>query len=275
MTYFEVVSLLEERTGDLEAVLTLEAQKREDALSAAAPTGPTFFMREGSAAIIPVRGVLLDEWSPYGPRWGATGYNYVRNAVEQAAGDSNVRAIIMDYDSPGGLVAGVEETSNVIERNGKRYSGKPIFSVMRSTCASACYNLASNGDTLIASPSTRVGSIGAKLTHISLQGMLERGGVKVTEIASHAGKADTGPYKDLSDTAKARLEAEVKDAAEIFVQRVARRRRMSVKEVHALNAEVFPAQSAAGRKTALAAGLIDHVASADDVVREILSQSRL
>lgn len=275
MSYFEMVSMLEERLGDLETVLAIEAKQREEALTEAREDGHSFFVREGRAAVVPVRGVLMDEWSAYGPRWGATGYNYIRAAVGQAAADSNVRAIVMDYDSPGGLVSGMEETAAVIERSGRRHSGKPVFSVIRSIGASACYALACNGDTIFASPSAQVGSIGARLTHISVQKMLERIGAKVTDIVSHPGKADASPYRDLSDATKGRLQASVDDVGEAFVQMAARRRRMTPQAVHALNAEMFPAQSARGRKTALAAGLIDHVAAADDVIREILSQSRI
>ncbi|PHQ62777.1 MAG: hypothetical protein COC10_09675 [Sphingobium sp.] len=262
---FAIVSLAEERHGALAAVAALSASQREEALASQSKAGR--FPSVGANAVIPIRGVLLDEWSSAGPMWGATGYNYVRAAVRDAATSSD-DCIVLDIDSPGGLVSGLDETVRAIE---EASAAKPVLAVIRSFGCSAAYALACGADRIVASDSSTVGSIGARLTHVSLAGALDRAGVRVTEISSHPGKSLGTPYADLSEKARDELQASVNDSAAGFVALVARRRKLSVSAVNALDASSFPARSATGRPTALSVGLVDALQSADDVIRDIVN----
>lgn len=180
----------------------------------------------------------------------------------------------MDVDSPGGMVSGLHETCGVIEAKGAENTGKPIFTVARSLCCSAAYALAAASDHIMAGPSSAVGSIGVRLAHVSMQGALESAGIKVTEISSHPGKTLGSPYSDLSTAARAQLQADVDDCAAAFVRLVARRRNLSPASINALDAASLPVTSATGRKTALAAGLIDGVIAADEALAVIGNLSR-
>lgn len=274
MNRYDIVAIDEQFSGDLLAVLKLDADMREKALSVIPAAGAARYIQAANAAIVPIRGVLLDEWSARGPVWGATGYNYIRAAVEEAAADPNVSATVLDISSPGGLVSGMLETFASIEGVGKKKSGKPVCAVIRSVGASAAYALACAADSIIASDSAIVGSIGARISHISLQRAFENAGIKVTDITSHALKADVSPFTDLSPAARERLQSSVDDAAATFVALVARRRNMTVSAVNALEAATFPARSSSGRKTALDLKLVDAVAPADQAIAEILRLSR-
>ena len=271
---FRTVALAEGHAAVLATVLSISPKQREQAISAGSLVSAASLPATGKAAIIPIRGVLLDEWSGNGPKWGATGYNYIRSAVALARADSSVKAVVLDIDSPGGLVSGLAETCSVIERAGAEQTGKPIVAVIRSMGCSAAYALAASTDHLMASPSSEVGSIGARLVHVSMQGALEAAGVKVTEITSHAGKGLGSPYSDLSSAARAQLQASVDDSGSAFAQRVARRRNLPLAAVNALNAASLPVTSATGRQTAFAAGLIDGVVAADEALRIIGTLSR-
>jgi signal peptide peptidase SppA len=271
---FEVIALAEERLGQLEPILAFTAHQREQALAAAPANNSPAFIRAANVAVVPVRGILLDEWSPAGPKWGATGYNFIRNAVADARADSAIKVTVLDIDSPGGLVSGMAETAAVIERSTIMRTGKPVIAVIRSYGASAAYALACCADHVVASDSSIVGSIGARLVHVSIEKALDEAGIRVTEIASHPGKADGSPFRDLSPTARVRLQASVDDSAAAFAQLVARNRKLTIAAVNDLDAQVFPARSASGQRTALGVGLVDAVLAADDALVEIGRMSR-
>lgn len=274
MSGFHIVALAEEQSADLDIVMSLDDGAREQALAATPANGQARYLQAAGAAVVPVRGVLLDEWSAAGPYRGATGYNYIRLAVEEAAFNPNVSITVLDINSPGGLVSGMQETASVIEAAGKSGTGKPIVALIRSLGASAAYALSAATDMIIASDSAHVGSIGARMQHISIQRLAENVGLKVTDITSHPKKADVSFFSDLSPSARARLQEGVDDAAAAFVDLVARRRGISADAVNALEAAVFPVRSTTGRKTALDHKLIDAVASADTALAEIVRLSR-
>ena len=270
---FYVAAIADERIGALDAIASLGPRQREEAMLARPVSGNASFDRVKGAAIIPVRGVLLDEWSPAGPKWGATGYNYIRSAVAEASADRSVTATILDIDSPGGLVSGMIETARAIEAASMNGSGKPIFAVIRSIGASAAYALAANTDRIVASDSAEVGSIGARLVHVSVAGAMERAGVKITDISSHPGKILGSAYSDLSASAREEFQAAIDDTGAMFASMVARRRGIGVDAVNSLDGRMFPAQSSTGRKTAVEAGLVDIVMSSEQALSGIASLS--
>lgn len=274
MSGYHIVALAEDHGDAFDLVMSLDDGAREQALAATPANGQARYLQAAGAAVVPVRGVLLDEWSAAGPYRGATGYNYIRTAVAEAARSPDISVTVLDIASPGGLVSGMQETADVIEAAGRGAGGKPVVALIRSIGASAAYALSSAADLIIASDSAMVGSIGARIQHVSMQRIIENYGIKVTDIASHAKKADISPFADLSPAGRARLQESVDDAAASFVQLVARRRGISVDAVNALEAAVFPARSTTGRKTALDHKLIDSVVSADTALAEIVRVSR-
>jgi hypothetical protein len=73
----------------------------------------------------------------------------------------------------------------------------------RHLIASAAYWLAAQVDTIYATTSSQLGSIGVYNEHDDISGMLEKAGVKITLIAHGDHKVDGNPYEPLSDEARA------------------------------------------------------------------------
>lgn len=275
MDYYELVALADGSAPLLQDVLSLSAEAREQALTAELPAGVKRYAVAGGVGVVPVRGVLLDEWSPFGPRYGATGYNYITAAAREAAADSSIGAVVLDINSGGGLYSGAPEAAASLRTLSKKGGGtKPLIAVIRSTGASAAYMLGAPADLVFAQPSARVGSIGAKIMHISVERALANNGIKVEEITSAALKADVSMFKDLTAETRARLQEGVDDAARQFIEQVAAYRGLKADDVAGLQAAVLPARSWVGRKTALDAGLIDAVVSADEAIAEVMRQHR-
>ncbi len=111
-------------------------------------------------------------------------------ALQKAAADDRVRAIIVRINSPGGTVT----ASDVMYRelvNFKQTTTKPVVILMADVAASGGYYLACAGDHLIAHGTTITGSIGVIMQTVDVSSGLSRIGIKTDAIVS-------GPNKDLA-----------------------------------------------------------------------------
>ena len=103
------------------------------AITAAAPRGGSA-RASGSTAVIPILGVLAQRVSPLEETSGATSTERIQTAIRQALADPNVGSIVLDVDSPGGMVYGSAELAELIySSRGK----KPIVAIANSLAASA------------------------------------------------------------------------------------------------------------------------------------------
>ena len=228
------------------------------------------YSQVGSIAIIPVRGLLVPEWSKDGPLWGVTGYNYIQAAVQEAHDASDINVTIMDVNSPGGFVSGVDDCVDLISDCSQREGGKPIITFCQNILASAAYHIGSAGDEIISSPYCDIGSIGCFLVHMEVSQYMENVGFKPTIIYSGDKKVDGNPYEALSDRAREDLQADVDDIRQKFASNVARFRGLELQSVLDTEAGMYPAQSMIGRTVAEEIGLIDGVMKSTDVLENTM-----
>lgn len=91
-------------------------------------------------AVIPIQGTLVQKLGTLRPYSGMTGYDGIRACFLQALNDSEVKAICLDIDSPGGEVAGCFDLVDVIYAS---RGSKPIWAILSESAYSAAYALAS------------------------------------------------------------------------------------------------------------------------------------
>lgn len=219
-----------------------------------------FVFAEGTA-VIPVHGILLNRFSS---SWGyATGYNFIRAQFVAASADPDVERIIFDVNSPGGMAAGCEEIADEIFAG---RGNKPSLALVDSSGYSGAYWIASAAAKLYVAPSGGVGSVGVIAAHISLAGMLDEAGVKVTLIVAGEHKADGNPYEDLSAEVRASIQEDVDAIYGTFVAAVARNRGMSEKSVRETEARVYRAPDA------VKGGLADAVVSPTKALGAFVAQ---
>lgn len=207
-------------------------------------------------AIVPVRGVLiqrsmgelLDWW------FGVVGYDTIRAHLEDALADESVREIVLDIDSPGGMVSGLQALADFIAA---ARNVKPITAVVDEQAMSAAYWLASSCTRIVAPETAQVGSIGVISTHTDWSAWNERVGLKITHIFAGARKADFSPDLQLAPEAIADQQAKVDALYGMFVGAVSARRGIGEDAVRGTEARVYLAREA------LAIGLIDEIATAE------------
>lgn len=185
--------------------------------------------REGAVAVIPVHGVLAPKMDLLTEFSGGTSYVGLQSALEAAIADDDVKAIVLDIDSPGGAVPGAQELGEAIRS--LRGGDKPIIAQVNHLAASAAYWVASQADEVVVSPSGRAGSIGVYTVHEDISAALEKAGVKRTYIAAGEHKVEGNETEPLSEDALAFVEERVKRSYDRFVQAVADGRRVSVAKV--------------------------------------------
>ena len=91
-----------------------------------------------------------------GDIWGS--YTaYVRQAIDEAANDTAVRAVVLEISSPGGEVTASEDLYFEVLR---LRDSKPVVAAVNEIAASGAYYIASAADQIYAKPGSIVGNIG-------------------------------------------------------------------------------------------------------------------
>lgn len=219
--------------------------------------------RVGGVAIIPVYGVI-EHHSDWLMEWfGGTSVDGLRESLHAALVDPQVRAVLLDVDSPGGTVAGITELAAEI-RNA-RGGTKPIVAIANAFAASAAYWLASQADEVVITPSGYVGSIGIYAVHQDISRMLEEAGVTVTLISAGPHKTEGNEFEPLSEDAAADLQERVDASYDQFLSDVAAGRRTTVAQVR----ESYGGGRVLGARNALAAGMVDRIATVAATVQRL------
>lgn len=200
---------------DIEARITKQAQR-------------DVARRDGAVAILPLRGVIANRMNLMSDISGGTSSEGFGRAFDAAVAASDVKAIVLDVDTPGGVVSGTDElAAKIFAARGT----KPIIAHVNATAASAGYWIASAADEMVLNPSAEVGSIGVLGVYEDVSAALERAGVRKTIISAGKYKAEGSPFAPMSEEALAHRQSRVDHYYDAFVRRVAANRNVSLAAV--------------------------------------------
>ena len=253
----EVVAMraIGERPSDDDITVRLE--------QAAASQGPRNGSRtSGVVAVLPVYGTIFPRANLFSAFSGGATVDGIRAAFRQAMADESVGSLVMEFDSPGGQVDGIEELATEIREARGR---KPIVAVANTLMASAAYYLAAQADEIVASPSSIVGSIGVVSVHMDHSRRLDAEGITPTMLAIPPAKVEGNAYEPLADDARDHVRGILGDYYDQFVHAVSRGRGVPVVQVRGGYGEgrVLTA------KRALAAGMVDRIDTLDATIRRL------
>jgi signal peptide peptidase SppA len=219
----------------------------------------------GTVAVIPLTGVITPRYSFLSFLFGGGGGLLdFRDAFREAVVSPDVGAIVLEVDSPGGIIDLVPETAEEIR---EARGTKPIIAVANTCAASAAYWIACQADELVVTPSGDVGSVGVYMVHEDWSGWNDQQGVQPTYISAGKYKTEGNPDEPLSDDAKANWQQEVDDLYAMFVDAVAAGRDITPKQVR----DGYGQGRTLLASRALAAGMVDRVATLEDVIAELLT----
>ena len=140
-------------------------------------------------------------------------------ALNDAAKDKKVKAIVLRVNSPGGAVTASEDMTHAVIEAKKV---KPVIVSMSALAASAGYEISCFGTKIVAQPTTITGSIGVLAT-LPEVGQLLRNKLGITTDTVMTNKNSTGLtlMRPLSADARAMMQKNVEDFYITFTQRVA------------------------------------------------------
>lgn len=215
-------------------------------------TGSAEYSVRDGVAVIPVYGLMDRRMNLFMEISGGVSTDLLRKAVEKAAADPSVRAVLLDVDSPGGSVHGPLEISRAI----RAAAGiKPVVAWTGETMLSGAYWAGSAATRVVAMPTAQVGSIGVWTLHVDVSSADEQRGVKRTYLSSGRYKCIASDNEPLSEEGAAYLQAQSDYYYSLFIDGVAANRGAPAQEVleRMADGRIFIGEQARE------AGLVDHI----------------
>jgi signal peptide peptidase SppA len=188
-------------------------------------------------AVIPIIGSLVQRSDWMTSMSGMISYSHIERMVNAAMDDPEVREIVLEFDSPGGEVAGAFDLADRLAS--LRGKGKKITAIANEFAASAAYLLASAADEIAVPRTGMVGSIGVVAAHYDYSKALEKRGIAVTFVYAGEKKIEGNPYQPLSESAKKEWQDEIDGIYAMFVETVAKNRGMTAEKVRDTKAGMF------------------------------------
>ncbi len=171
--------------------------------------------------------------------------------LDKVGKSSQVRAVILDINSPGGTTTGGEAMYDAIRRLAEK---KPVVAVCGTLATSAAYIVALATDRIFVYGNTITGSVGVIFQWADVSELMRTLGVKVEEVKSGPLKAVPNPFEPTDEKGRALAAEMVQEAKVWFVDLVGKRRNLEPGAVPGLtDGRVY-----SGRQ-ALALKLVDEI----------------
>ncbi len=212
-------------------------------------------------AVINIEGTIVPGHSSEGGLLSSqtTGSDTIRDMMERARLDGQVRAVVLRIDSPGGSAFASDEIHRGIKR--LKAAGKPVVVSMGGVAASGGYYVATGADAIWAEPSTITGSIGVFSGKMSVGGLLDRVGVSTVTLNRGRNASIDSNTEPWDAVQTARMQALVDHIYEDFKKKVGEGRGLTPEQVE----EVAKGRVWTGTR-AKEVGLVDDLGGLTDAV---------
>ncbi|MFW5703498.1 MAG: S49 family peptidase [Patescibacteria group bacterium] len=235
---------------------------------------------------IPVTGIILTEQTTdvgffnFLDEGGVT-YGYsVKEELKRAADNPDVRAILLEINSPGGTIGGAKAISDGI-RNYQEATGNPVYAHITDLGASGGYWAAASTDLIVADFGSAVGSIGViqgpfryyddVVAEGGIFGGVETaGGIEYRYFTAGEYKDTGSPYRRLTEEEEDHWQTALNNEYELFVEHVSTSRDLSPGFIRE-RIKALPYETT----RALELGLIDAVGSKDEALQQLATAAGL
>jgi protease-4 len=214
--------------------------------------------------VIVAAGEILDGDQPP----GTIGGDSTAKLIRQARLDSDIKALVLRVDSPGGSVLASEEIYR--ELKALRATGKPVVVSMSGYAASGGYYISAPADEIWASPATLTGSIGIFAIIPTVDRTLGKVGVSVDGVGTTPLSGQLRIDRPLGAEARALLQSQINRGYDEFLERVASGRKKSRADIDAIAQGHVWAGTDARRL-----GLVDQLGSFDEALKAAAHRAKL
>ena len=209
-------------------------------------------------AVLSVSGPLFRYANVFTKVSGATSYELLAKDFNSALENPDIKAILLDIDSPGGEVNGCAEfASMVYEARNK----KQVYAYVSGDAASGAYWIASACEKIFVSETSALGSIGVVAMY---KGAKDDNSVEIVSSQS--------PFKRLdpkSDEGRALIQTRIDAMADVFINSVAKHRGVDPPKVK----ESFGGGDLFIGEHAVKSGLADQISSFEKTLQTLIKQT--
>ena len=217
-------------------------------------------------AILPVYGVIRPRpiFSWFSMFSMSTNLATLTHDLQVALEDDRVETILLDVDSPGGMVTGTSEFADLVYKARER---KRVTAYVQGMGASAAYWISSAADEVVINATADVGSIGVVASFIDFKEFDKKIGIREIEIVN-----SESPLKRVdpaSDKGREVILVRLNDIADVFFESIGRNRGVDKETV----IQEFGRGDLAVGARAVEMGLADRISTFDDLFEELSQPS--
>jgi len=251
-----ILGIVERAPVDVEAVAARLGRPLEN-------TGGRVEMH-GNVAVIGVEGPLFRYASIFAEISGATSIENLSRDFRAALDNPAVAQIVLNVNSPGGQVDGINEFADQIRAGAAK---KPVTAYVDGLAASGGYWLAAAASRIVTNESAFLGSIGVVVSVTDTRDAQERQGVKRYEIVSTKSPLKRTDVR--TDEGRAQLLAIADSIADLFIGRVAQFRGTTEARVESDfgRGGILPARQA------IASGMADSLGSFEPLITGLAAET--
>lgn len=178
--------------------------------------------------------------------------------IEKIAEDENIKALVLRVNSPGGSAYASEQIWKALTELKQK---KPIVASMSDYAASGGYYIACNANQIFAEPTTLTGSIGIFGMFPNIQGLTHKIGLSFDNVKTNKFSDFGDITRPMTGEEKQVLQQYVNRGYEIFIQRCAQGRNMTIDKIK----ELAQGRIYSGNQ-ALKVGLVDSLGGLEQAI---------
>lgn len=213
----------------------------------------TYSGKDKVAVIFAQGDIMYGEGGP-----NTIGQGLITKALRKARENSQVKAVVLRVNSPGGSAI----TSDIIWREVELTKEKiPVVVSMGNVAASGGYYIAVGADKIFAEPTTITGSIGVFGTIPNISEFAEKIGINAEQVGTNVNSVDYSLFEPMSPQFRGYVKEGIEEVYTTFLRRVSDGRNISMAQADSL---------AQGRVwsgvEAKELGLVDELGGLDDAI---------
>ncbi len=223
----------------------------------------TVTINEKHTALVELTGVIADNEK--------ASADHIVTALRDAFENENTAGIILRINSPGGSPVQSGYIYDEIRRLRKENPDTSLYAVVTDICASGGYYIASAADKIYADKASIVGSIGVRMDNFGFVDAIEKLGVERRTLTAGENKALLDPFLPENEKAKAHLQNMLGEIHQQFINAVKEGRgdRLDTSVEGLFSGLIWTGEAAVKN------GLVDELASASYVAREVIGEETI
>lgn len=220
-------------------------------------------LKEKHTALVELSGVIADTEK--------ANADHVITALRKAFDNEKSAGIILRINSPGGSPVQSGYIYDEILRLRKNNPDKPLYAVVTDICASGGYYIASAADKIYADRASIIGSIGVRMDNFGFVDAMEKLGIERRTLTAGKNKALLDPFLPEDEASKAHVQTMLTEIHQQFIRSVkeGRGERLDTGVEGIFSGLIWTGESA------VTIGLVDELASASHVAREVIGEDTI